>query len=1091
MKNKYLTNQVFNRFFLFLAFSIFVLYSNAQVTTSSIFGVVTGNGVETLPGASVVAVHTPTGTQYGTITDADGNFRIPNMSVGGPYKINVSYVGYKTYTRTDVFLSLAQPLKFSVNMNSSDSMLKGVEIVGNRYDPFDGSHTGSETNVGSTSIERMPSIGRNFSDYTRLTPQAKVTQSGGVEVAGTNNRYNSIFIDGAVNNDVFGLTDQGTNGGQTGISPFSMDIIDQVSIQVAPYDVKLGGFAGAGINAVTRRGTNEIQGSAYFIHRDEGLAGLTPTDDESVERKKLVDFSSNTYGFRVGGPIIENKLFYFINAEIQKDETPQPFDFSTYNGNASESDLNSLIAKLNSYGYDAGLYNGANKTLEGSKVFARIDWNINKVHRLMVRHQYTKAEQISPSNSGITAIRFANSGIYFPSTTNSTAIELKSNFNSRMSNNLIVGLTFVRDDRDPIGGNFPFVSIKDGTGKIYFGSEEYSTANQLSQNIYTLTDNFEIYKGKHTITIGTHNEMYGMYNLFIRQNFGSYQFNSINDFVNDKKAYQFDRTFSAVDDVTGDGSTAAAEFSALQIGLYIQDEYQVSNKLRLTYGLRADMPMFLDQPKENTDFNDNVIPILEAAGWDLEGAKTGQTPSPKVMLNPRFGFNYDVKGDKTLQIRGGAGLFTSRIPYVWPGASFQNNAVTTGGIRTTTTSGDTNQLYFNPNWNTQASVPPTQPSGQVDIFAKDFKYPKVFRANLAIDKKLPWNLVASVDFTFTKNINNVLYYNLAYRPTDSLSKHLTGSGDERPISEKISLGNDPNTGKSRKYTDIILGTNTKEGYSYNFTAQLQKEMTKGFSGSIAYSYGRAYSMNDGVSSQNSSQWRVANVRGKNSLDLAISDFDMGHRITGFVSYKREYLKHTATTISLFYTGQSGSRYSYGYADGSSKYLGEDNQSLELMYVPKDANDINLVNLISGSDTITPAQQWADLNTFIENDEYLNSRRGQYTERNHSRLPFTNIFDARIAQDFHVNVKGKKNTIQIAFDVFNLGNLINKDWGRIYYSSGAYYNNYPLVKMAGFEADGTTPKYTFTKPKGETYAIDDSGILSSRWQGQITVRYIFN
>jgi len=287
-----------------------------------------------------------------------------------------------------------------------------------------------------------------------------------------------------------------------------------------------------------------------------------------------------------------------------------------------------------------------------------------------------------------------------------------------------------------------------------------------------------------------------------------------------------------------------------------------------------------------------------------------------------------------------------------------------------------------------------------------------------------------------------------------------------------------------------LGTNTDKGYTYNFTAQLQKNFSNGFTGNLAYSFGEAKSMNDGVSSQNSSQWRVPNVRGKNDLDFGYSDFDMGSRVVGFVSYRKEYIKHAATSISLFYTGQSGLRYSYGYADGSSSYLGEDNNSLELLYVPIDLDDANLVD-ITGTTPVTAAQQWADLDAFIKADEYLESRRGDYVERNHSRLPFTNVFDLRIAQDFFVNTGGKRNTFQIALDIFNVGNMINKDWGRIYYSSGAYYNNYPLVKFAGFEADNTTPKYTFTKPKNDkSYAIDDNGLLSSRWQGQITLRYIF-
>lgn len=1070
---------------------MFLIAANSfsQVTTSGMNGRVTGNNNETLPGANVVAVHTPTGSVYGTITDVNGLYRIPNMYVGGPYKVTVSYVGYESYVRQDVFLSLGQMFRLNVNLSEKAAQITGVEVVTSRNEIFDGNRTGAETNVGLQTIERLPSLGRNLSDFTRLTPQARVTQYGGLEIAGTNNRFNAIYIDGAVNNDVFGLADAGTNGGQTGISPFSMDIIEQFSISIAPYDVKLGGFAGAGINAVTRRGTNEIQGSAYLFNRNEGLAGKTPTNDETVERKKLAEFTSNTYGFRVGGPIIKDKLFFFMNAEIQRDESPQPFDFSTYVGSVTRAQLDQLKTKLNGMGYDPGSFEGGSRTLDGTKFFARFDYNINKVHKLMLRHQYTYAEQTSPSNPSTTNLRFSNSGIYFPSTTNSTAIELKSNFSNRMSNSFMVGLTYVRDDRDPMGDNFPYVRIKDGNANIYFGSEEFSTGNQLNQDIITITDHVELYRGKHTISFGTHNEFYKMYNLFIRQTFGSYQFNNITDFLNGASAYQYDRTFSLLDNVTGDGSKAAAAFSAMQFGLYIQDEYQVNDQLKVTLGLRADMPMFTDEPPLNEDFNNHVIPKLDSAGWDLMGAKTGQMPDPVIMLNPRFGFNYDVFGDKTLQLRGGAGLFTSRIPFVWPGASFQNNGVTTGGMRVTTTSGDPAYLVFNPQWDKQPSLPPTQPSGQVDIFAKEFKFPKVFRASIAADKKLPWGLIGTVDFTYTKTINNVAYYNLAYVKKGEL----TGTGDNRPIWGKVDLGKDPNTGKNRSYTDIILGYNTNEGYAYNFMAQLQKTFDHGFSGSIAYTFGKATSLNDGVSSQNSSQWRVPNVRGKNDVDVGISNYDLGSRIVGFVSYKIDYLKHAATTISLFYTGQSGERFSYGYADGSSKFLGEDNQSLELIYVPKDQNDIRLVDLKdnNGNITLSKEQQWADLNAFIENDDYLKDRRGQYVEKNHSRVPFMHIFDFRIAQEFYITAGGKRNTLQVSLDIFNFGNLLNKDWGRLYYASGAYYSNYPLIKFEGFESDNTTPRFSFTKPKGDVWAIDDLGLLSSRWQAQLGVRYTFN
>jgi hypothetical protein len=1054
-------------------------------TTSAINGKVTGSNNDPLPGATVLIVDVNSGTRYGTTTDLDGFYRLPNLNVGGPYKLTISYVGYQNFEQDNIYLVLGQIHRYNAKLSETALQLIGAEIIGERESIFDGNRTGAQTYIGEDNISKIPSVGRNITDFTRLTPQARVNGDGALEIAGMNNRYNAIFIDGAVNNDVYGLAASGTNGGQIGISPFSMDIIDQFTISVAPYDIKLGGFAGGGINAVTRRGTNEFSGSAYYYLRNQAIAGKTPTDNPEVDRIKLSDFSSSTYGIRLGGPIIKDKVFFFANAEIQKDATPQPFDFSKYTGSLTREDLQSLTSFVNSeYGYDPGSFEGADRTLDGLKLFGRLDWNISKNHKLMLRHQYTYGRAVIPGYPSSTSLYLSNAGQDFTSKTNSTALELKSTFENKYSNDLILGLTFVKDDRDPMGDNFPFVRIKDGNASVYFGSEEFSTANILNQDIITLTDNFEIYKGTHTFTIGTHNEFYHFYNLFVRQNFGSYQFDSLSVFLNGGPAYQYDRTFSLMDNVTGDGSKAAADFNAIQLGFYGQWENQWSENFKTTVGLRFDIPMYLDQPPVNNNFNDTIVPLIEAAGYDMKDAKTGQMPSMQLMISPRIGFNWDVKGNQKTQVRGGGGIFTSRIPFVWPGGSYTNNGVTTGGMRLLLDPEDIDQrLYFNSVWDNQPSLPPGTPSGQVDLFEKKFKFPQVFRASLAVDQKLPWSIIGTAEFIYTKTLNNIMYHNYRYIKS---GKTLTGTGDNRPLWTKINLGS-----LYKGYTDFIFGDNTNKGYTYYITFKLQKNEFHGFSGMLSYTYGMGKSMNDGLSSQNSSQWRVPNVRGKNDLDLGISDFSMGSRVTAFLSYKIDYIKHMATTIGIYYNGQYGQRYAYGYADGSTKYLGEDNQSLELIYVPKDQNDINLIDIVkNGEIVLSKEQQWEDLNNFIENDEYLKTRRGQYAERNSSHTPFENIVDLHFAQDFYITTKGgNKNTLQVTFDIFNLTNLLNKDWGRRYYVSG-YYNNYPLIKFEGFQEDGTTPNFTFTKPKGDVWSIDDSGQFSSRWQGQIGIRYIF-
>jgi len=1069
---------------LMLVFVSSFAYSQSS-TTSAMNGKVVDPKGESLPGANVVAIHVPTGAEFASVSNLDGYYNLQNMSVGGPYTITISFVGYEDYVKREIYLNLGQTFRLDVTMSETAIDLEEVIVTGKRVQDFrviDGNRTGAETVVGRDQIDYLPSINRDLTDFTRLTPQASVDDNGAISIAGINNRYNSISIDGAVNNDVFGLAATGTNGGQTGGTPFSMDAIEQFQVVLAPYDVRFSGFAGAGINAVTRSGTNKIEGSAYYYLRNENLAGKTPTSVSEDDREKLPDFKSETYGFRVGGPIIKNKLFYFASFEQQKDDTPQPFTFGNYQGDATQADLSGLSDFLKTtYDYDPGGYLNNNRTLESNKLFFRLDWNINKTHKLMVRHSYTKNEAIRISGSSNYSINFYNNAEYFPSVTNSSALELKSNWD-QMSNDLTIGYTSVRDDRDPFGDNFPAIRIYDGDGTIYLGSEPYSTANQLDQDVLTLTDNFTINKGKHIITIGTSNELSSTYNLFMRKNFGEFRYDNLDDFINNNPAYQYERGYSLLPgDITGDGAKAAAEFKMLQLGLYAQDEIHVTDNLKITAGVRFDMPMFLDKPKEDEHFNDVTAPMIEAAGYDLEGAKAGEMPKMQILISPRVGFNWDVQGDQELQVRGGVGIFTSRLPLVWPGGSFTNNGVTIGGVYHRSSWGD--DIYFNPDWNNQYTVEDfggtdAPYGGQVDLFAEDFKFPQMFRANLAVDKKLPWDMIGTVEGIYSKTINNVLYYNVNLEQS---TQNLTGSPDDRPVFSGDEIDGD--------YTRVILGTNTSEGYSYNLTAQLQKPFDNGLTASIAYTYGRSKAVNDGTSSQNSSQWRyMENVNGLNDLDLSYSDFDLKSRVTGYVSYSKEFLKHLKTTVSIFYNGQTGMPYSYVYYGDIN---GDGERTNSLIYVPSNVSEINLVDIGNPGDAdyVSAAQQWADLEKFINDDDYLKDRKGKYAERNAARTPFEHVFDLKFSQDIFTDIGSRQQKISFTLDIFNFTNLLNKDWGRKYYvGNGAR----TLVDFEGFEADGTTPQFTFEKPedKMDIYTPDDSGVSSSRWQMRFGIRYTF-
>jgi len=1047
---------------LFLSLTL-VLFSVALMgqgtTTAGINGQVFDDTGQPLAGATVVAVHEPSGSQYGGISGDKGYFRIPNMNIGGPYTVTVSYVGYEKYEQGNINLQLGQTFQLNVTLGVAEVNIAEVSVVGSRvkeYDVFDGNRTGAETVVGSEQIGDMPSVNRNIADFTRMTPQAFVDGNSAISIAGINNRYNAISFDGAVNNDVFGLSPSGTNGGQTYGTPISMDAIEQFQVTLAPYDVRQSGFAGASINAVTRAGSNTYTGSAYYFFRNESLAGKTPTDNPDVERTKLDEFSSNTYGFRVGGPIIKNKLFFFINGEIQREQTPKPFNFSDYGGDSNEATVQEVANKLqNDFGYDPGGYLSKNDELNSNKLIARIDWNISDRHKLTLRHSYTSLEALLTSSSSNRSINFLNNAQYFPSVTNSSALELKSNFTSS-SNSLVIGYTSVRDDRDPYGDNFPAVRLYDGNGTIYFGSEPYSTANQLDQDVLTFTDNFSIYMGRHTITVGANVEFSHTYNLFMRKNFGEYRYSTVADFMTvgsagEVPAYQYERGYSLVDDITGDGSAAAADFNMLQWGLYAQDEFQASTDLKITVGLRIDMPMFLTESPVDDNFNENTIPMLEAEGWDLMGAQAGQMPKPQLMFSPRIGFNWDVSGEKSTQLRGGVGIFTSRLPLVWPGGSYTNSGVVIGGVYHRSAWGD--PIYFRSDWQNQyknpdLGYPEVDYGGQIDLFAEDFKYPQMFRANLAIDQKLPWGMIGTLEGLFTRTLNNVNYRNV--NVNNNPIGRLDGP-DDRPYWSDASI--DPT------YTRVMLGYNTNRGYTYNLTAQVQKPFDNGLTASLAYTFGRSYAVNDATSSQNSSQWRyMEQVNGLNYLDLSISDFDMGHRVVGYINYTIDWLNHLTSSFTLYYNGLSGRPFSYVYNDFGD-LNGESENSGNLIYVPASQDEIIF------ADAATANAQWEALDAYIENDEYLSTRRGEYAERNGARYPFTNIFDFKFAQDIYVSSGSMKHTLQLTFDLFNLGNLINKDWGRMYYVTN---DAFTLISFEGFEdaAAGNgdlSPTFSFDDP----------------------------
>jgi len=1075
------------------------------VTTSSVNGRIVDENGEALIGANILAEHLPSGSVYGNSTNVNGIYRIPNMRVGGPYRITVSYTGFENFVQENVFLALGQSFKLDAVLGETAFEIEGIEVVATRNDIFDGNRTGQETVVDERTIDDIPTISRAIGDYARFNPLANIGENNDgftISLGGQNNRYNTIYIDGAVNNDVFGLAGSGTNGGQTGVQPVSIDAIEQFTIAVAPFDVRQSGFAGGAINAVTRSGTNNFEGSAYYFWRNEGLAGKTPTDNDDVTRRELDPFTAKTYGLRLGGPIVKDKLFFFVNAELQDDETPQPFDFENYRGSASRNQIEDLINSVEErYGYDLGSFDNNTAYLESTKLLAKLDWNINQNHKLSLRHSYVRAENLEARNSAPFDIGFINGSEFFNSTTNSSAIELSSLFGAEISNKMTLGLTFVRDDRDPFGDPFPTVELQDGEADIIFGAERFSTANLLNQDIITFNNDLTLYKGRHSLLFGVNFEYFNAGNLFIRNNFGRYRYfndgetdgrTGLDRWLDGDPADQFERSFSQVDNVTGDESAAIAAFEQILIGFYAQDEFQVSDRFKTTFGLRIDLPIWPTDQPVNEDFNSKTIPDIESFGYSLRGARTGSFIGTQIAFSPRVGFNYDLTGDRRSQLRGGIGIFTSRIPLVWPGGAYNNYGLNIGEFTD-------RDVDFNPDVDNQPPGPidvnDPVPSGQIDLFSSDFRLPQNLKVNLALDQKLPWGLIGTLEGIYTKLINNVRYENLNLKPS---TRSLDGGPDQRPLFEGALAGFGADV-IDPTYTYIMLGSNTSKGYSYNLVASLAKNFSKGFAGNIAYSYNDAFTVFDGGSSQNNSQWRgYYNPQGRNFEvnDPMRSDFAGGHRVFGQFSYQVEYLKFLRSKLSLNFNAQTGGFFSYVVGARNFRFVddgGFDNN--ELIYVPDNQSELNLVETTTGGVTYSPEQQWAILNDFINDDQHLSNRRGDYSERNGGREPWEFTMDLRFLQDFYIELaNGKQNILQFSVDIFNFTNLLNQDWGRRRFagSFGAYSLLFLDNNVAG---DNATPEYTVNSQilEGEKpweNNVNDSGFRSSRWQMQLGLRYIF-
>ena len=1061
--------------------------AKAQETTSEIQGTVSDNGQTPLAGATITAIHQPTGTKYATTSRKNGQYNLANIRVGGPYLITTTFVGFQEEKQNSIFLTLGTAFKADFTLQTSAASLTEVVVTGRKSDKvFSKSRTGSAEIITRQQIDLLPTTSRSIQDYTRLTPTANGSSFGGRSSA-----YNNLTVNGASFNNTFGLS--GSLGGQTASQPFSIDALEQIQVNIAPYDVTLGNFTGAGINAVTKSGTNEFKGSIYNFWKSPDLTGLKVGPNKIAKQQ----FEYKNRGVSVGGPIIKNKLFFFVSGEQQRESAPATSRVASRNGSLGSStisqaraeDLDALKKFLSDkYGYDAGAYENYNYETSSDKVTARLDFNINSRNTLNVNYYYLKSfRNVPPSNSGapglsrqpsITAMPFISSSYIVNNNFNIVIAELNTRISNKLSNKLQVGYNQLRDFRSSPGGVFPLVDIENGAGLSFtsFGYEPFTAFNQLNTDTWQLNDIVTLYKGNHNITIGTQNTYNKFKNGFAPNYYGAYRFANLDSFYASANqgranASRYELRYSA----RKGGEFPFAEISNIQLGFFVQDKWSVNNNFTITAGLRADIPVF----EQNFIANTNADALTYRNGKKIE---TGKAPSTSVLISPRVGFNWDVKGAKTTQLRGGLGIFAGAPPFVWLSNQASNNGVDFGSfVRTTGTA-------FNPN--VDASRPQNGAANtqyNLAITDKKFKFPQLFRANLAVDHKLPFDITGTLEGIFNKDINGVYHQNINLPTTGTA---LAGADKRiRYSASRIYSGAGGRTPANPDITDAILMTNTSKGHSYNLTLQLQRNV-KNLYTMVAYSNGDSRSVNDGGSIAQSI-WRDRFVSGDPNSDVtSYSNFYQPHRVVTAAAYRKEYLKYFATSIGFTFEAANGGTASYAYnGDVNNDGLSTN----DLIYVPAAQTEI-ILEAANAQDLRTPQILWNQLNNYISQDPYLSTRRGMYAERNGLLLPFYKKMDLNFTQDVFVSVKGKRNTIRFTMDILNFGNLLNKNWGTFKITNRSAVLNYVRVQATG--PDAGKPVYSFpyldaTNQIPLTTSFQNSIAQGSRFQVQMGLRYIFN
>lgn len=1019
------------RLLLTVALSLVVAVAMAQVTTSSIRGMVTTDD-KPLAGATIVAIHTPSGTRYGTISNNEGHYAISGMRVGGPYDITISFIGYNDVIYKEINLGIGEPSTFDVELSESSVEL-GYVVVAAHID-----NHGGKT-FSRSDMEQIPSIDRSIYDLTNILSSAVAPAAGGIILGGQSSRYNAFTIDGTSSADIYGLGTTGMTGSLTEANPIPLDALDAVTISTSTVDLRESGFTGGTIKAVTRSGDNNFKGSAYSYYNNENFWGTTPGKDIK-ERKPLSTQTTNIVGMTFGGPIVKDKLFFFVAGEFNRNITP-----STNHPGSGASALTLDEAKNISErykaltGYDGGGWHEHKvKALTGSAV-ARIDWNINRENHLSVRYNMLYADADDSGNS-LQSFKFRGAEYTNINRTHSVVAELNS-VKDWGSNSLRVGYIRLKDGRTS-PKSLPAVIInslgENGNGSTTIGTDPYSGCTMLDQDVIIFGDDLNIVRGKHDITIGTSNEIYRADNLYLANARGTYTYDSLEDFLNDNASkYQYG--------YFANGKRNPAMTTG-QFAVYAQDRVAFRGVGVLTYGLRADIPVMFDTPQINEAFNDSTFGKY---------GKTGEIPRTQILLSPRVGWEQSLGRD--IKLRASTGIYTGRIPFVWLSNCYQNN-----GLRSMSVTAKSDVPAFS----TDPESVGISSNPSIDIVDKDFRYPQVWRTALSMEYRYK-GLTLALDADYSKGLNNIFVENLVAQ--DNGAKVLFGGDDTTASATHYDTTLD-------NYSAVYRLSNTDKGYSWSTTARMEYDFVGALHGlkfTAAYTYAQSKSINDGFSAQSSTNWGRTYAVDSNNPQLSNSVYEFPHKVVASLSYSRRYGQH-GTNIMLLYNGHSGEHYSLTYAKGKVDINGDSYNGNSLIYIPTEAE--------------MESMSWADdssmesFNSYINEDKYLRSHRGKFAERNSHSLPFVHRLDLHVAQAFYFD-KSSNRRAELTLDVINLTNLLCRSWGMSYRTSNWTLSPLTVTELEQVE-NNYRPVYKFN---GAKYTTDD---ILSRWHMQIGVRVVF-